>query len=194
MMKTRERKEKRNKKTLYIGIIIAFLMVTSIAGYVGNRSSNSEQYKYNKHLFVKVNNGWLTTIGNRQIFLNYGPKDLENLSADKVLLNELNKAQKIYISFNPDNEIEKGVYELQNNVFPLLTTQTVRACTEDIEGCEDKLIKNCNDASQYTIIISIKRSNETKAVYNNNCLDINGDGEGLIRIIDKVILRMFGII
>jgi len=193
-MKTREKIEKKSRKGLYLALIIAFLMVTSIAGYVGNKDSDSEQYKYNKHLFVKVNNGWLTTVENRQVFLNYGPKELENLSVDKVLLNELNNAQKIYISFNPDNEIERGVYELQNNVFPLISTQMVRACTDDVEGCEDKLIKNCSDASQYTMIISIKRLNETKAVYNNNCLDINGDGDDLIKIIDKVILRLLGII
>ena len=72
----------------------------------------------------------------------------------------------------------------------MISSSIVRACTDDIEGCEDKVIKNCNDANQYTKVISIKKSNETKATYHDNCLDINGNGEDLIKIVDKVILRL----
>lgn len=184
MMYLKKPKKSKGKKIL-LPIIICFIMITSILGFMS--SSDSEKVKYNRYKFNKINNGWLTYYNNNKIILSNNPNELENYEI-KVDLDELNSAQKIYLSTNPKDNLFLG--NLQNNIFPFLIPKIVVVCYKDSEDCVNLPLKNCSDADKNVKVILIKKSEDSKFYYKNNCLVIQGNQEDIIKMIDKLTLEL----
>ena len=176
-------------KKLFLPGFIIFIMMMSGVGYMFGRDSG-EGVKYNDYKFTKTQKGWLTYKDNKQIILLNNPTELFNISVDYVDFNELNSAEKIYISSNPKDNIGGYLQGLQFNFINNLTPKIVSACYEDNEGCENFPLKDCSDASSDVKVILIKRG-ETKIEYKDHCLIIQGEDTELIKYIDKLILVMF---
>lgn len=160
-------------------------MVTSILGFMS--SSDSEKIKYNGYKFSEVNNGWLAHIGDDKIILLTNPNELNDYNIE-VDINDLNSAQKIYLSINPKDNLFLG--SLQNNIFPFLSPKLVTACYEDNEDCANLPLKDCEDVNDNIKIILIKKSENSKFYYKNNCLVIQGTKEEVIKMIDKLTLEL----
>ncbi len=177
--------KKAKGKKILLPILICFIMVTSILGYMS--SSSSEKVKYKGYKFNKINSGWLTYINDKKIILINSPNELENYDIE-LDLDELNSAQKIYLSINPNDNLFLG--NLQNNIVPFLIPKIVVACYEDNEKCVNFPLKDCKDASDYIKIILIKKSENSKFYYKDNCLVIQGSQEEITKMIDKLTLEL----
>ncbi len=173
------------KKRLLLPLFICFIMVTSILGYMS--SSDLEKIKYKGYKFNKVDNGWLTYIDNKKIILSSKPSG-EISNNLRISLNELNSAQKIYLSINPKDNLFLGY--LQNNIFPFLVSRIVVSCYEDNEDCVNLPLKDCKDANKDIKIILIKKDKNSKFYYKDNCLVIQGNQEEINKFIDKLTLEL----
>ena len=71
----------KNKKilTYIIGLFIVSIMILSVLNIGKNDTDNTESYTYNGFKFIKVSNGWLTYVDNKQLILAYGPRELEDI-------------------------------------------------------------------------------------------------------------------
>ncbi|MCX6711828.1 MAG: hypothetical protein NT139_02210 [Candidatus Woesearchaeota archaeon] len=191
-MKNINKKESRIKK-LILPFILVFLMVGSVFTVILSGSSNENEVKYNNLKFTKTNEGWISYINDRKVVLFNNPKDLENMSISNINLQDLNSAQKIYLSINPDENIQQAYTLFNTNIKPLLRTILVNSCNIDNEKCANLPLKTCTDASQLQKVIILEESNSTKIEYNNNCLYISGNQEDLTKIIDKLTLNLLGV-
>ena len=176
---------KRKKIKILLPIFICLIMITSILGFMS--SSDSEKVKYKGYVFREINNGWSTYIKDKQILLVNNPDELKENSTG-VTLEKLNSAQKIYLSINPeDNLFLSG---LQNNIIPFLTPKLVTACYEDTDACINLPLKDCKDAVNSIKVILVKKSENSKFYYKDNCLVIEGDKEEIIKSIDRLTLEL----
>lgn len=178
------------KRKILLPLLICFIMVTSILGYMS--STNSEKIKYKGYTFNKIDNGWLTYIGNKKIILINNPNKLEDYEIKykntKINLNELNSAQKIYLSINPEDGLFLG--NLQNNIFPFLIPRLVISCYEDNEDCTNLPLKDCKDANKEIKVFLIKKEQDSKFYYKDNCLVIQGNQQEITKMIDKLTLEL----
>lgn len=172
-------------------IFIILVMVMSGVGYMMGENS-SESVKYNNLKFVKSENGvWTAYKEDKQIVLFNNPNELTNIKVEKIDFNQLNSAEKIYISLNSEDNLGNYLQGLQFNLLNNLAPKKISACYKDSEPCKDLPLKDCKDATNSVKIIVIKKGDNTTINYNNNCLNIQGKDEELVKFIDKMVLEMF---
>ena len=87
------RKEKKPKGGIILALIIAFLMVGSILGYVGVDREN--QFKYKKMKFTRQQNGWTTVLNGKQVFFNYFPTEAEPIELSQEIITQLKNKPEI---------------------------------------------------------------------------------------------------
>jgi hypothetical protein len=184
-------KESRTKK-LILPLILVFLMIGSVFTVFLSDNNNENEIKYNNLKFTKTNEGWLSYINDRKIVLINNPKDLENIQIN-INLQDLNSAQKIYLSINPNENIQQAYIHFNANIKPLLKSILINSCTLDIEKCANLPLKTCADTSEIQKVIILKESNESKFEYKNNCLYLAGTQEDLSKSIDKLTLNLLGV-
>lgn len=180
--------KKSNKKKVVLSIFIVVIMVSSIAGFISfspDEDSNKE-IEYKNIKFTKINEQYTTIFNNNQITISKNPLLLE----EQNMINpqkELNSAQKIYISINPKEDINRVVFEL-NNLIKVLRPKAITSCYIDIEECKKLPIKTCKDATNLNKVIILKKENTKTINYKNNCLEIIGSDNDIITFIDQLIL------
>ena len=178
--------DNKNKKIL-ISIFIAVLMTTSIAGYIFAPQSedNTQKKKYNNLEFIREGERWTTDINGRKISIFSDPGALSEQKT--ISITNLNLAQKIYLSVNPTENLNRISAEL-NNFLPLLTPRVITSCYVDIKECKSLPIKTCNDATNLNKVILIKIENITAVNFHGNCLEIKGSEEEILKFIDNLIV------
>ena len=91
-----------NKKSRYIlPLFIVFILVASAFGIIFSSPSqdSSESYKHKGLLFTKRGEDWTASIQGAQLYLSYGPRDLNDLDVN-INVYDLLKAKKVYYSVN----------------------------------------------------------------------------------------------
>jgi len=189
-------KQQKDRKKLIVTIFIIFIMVSSTLGFIlgfSNNSDNQQTREYNGFEFVQHTSGrWITNIGNNQVALINYPEDIEEVSFPSFLsLNELNSANKVYLTYNHGEPINLVLSELQF-LTPYLNKPLIQACTEDMEGCESLPLKTCDDATKTEKVIQLSLSNKTDSInYYDNCIFL--EGENLLKPIDRLIWTLLGV-
>ncbi len=184
-------KQESRLKKIILPIFIASIMIFSIFGYIANDEDNQET-TYNSLKFMESDEGWLAYKDNKKIIIQTNPNDLKDIQEPKITLQELNSAQKIYLTFNPEENIYQVLNSFVQQIKPLLNTFT-QACTKDVPKCANLPIKTCSDATDSTKVIQIQENNQTKLEYKDNCLIIHGKSEDLIKEMDKLTLILNGV-
>ena len=185
-------KKQSKFKKLIIPLFIVFIMVFSIFGYMANRSDNSEKIEYNDYNFIKSDLGWITYKDDNPILIQNNPSDLEEISDTQITIQDLNSAQKIYLTFNPEEDLYYALNSFTNQITPLIGN-FIQACTKDVPKCSNLPLKTCSDATDLINVIQIQENSITNLEYTNNCLIIQGKGENLTKAIDKLTLVLNGI-
>ncbi len=174
----------KTKKTL-IAVFIAFLMITSIAGFIFTPESNTQIKKYKDVDFARDGDRWTTDFGGKRISILADPESLQEQKI--VSINNLNFAEKIYLSINPKEDLGRVSIEL-NSLLSLLTPRVVNSCYVDIDECKSSPIKQCKDATISNKVILIKLENTTSINYHQNCLEIKGKEDEIIKFLDSMIV------
>lgn len=192
-MKTRKQNSKKEKKPWLLGVIIIVILISSTLGYFASRTPEEEIINYKGHEIYQTPQGWALALKEATILLTYNPLELENITVTSFpTLNELNAAQKIYLSLDPNQNLYNGLRDFSQLK---ITPSIMPACYEDLEGCQDRPLKDCTDATPSSKIILIKTGvNETNINYNSNCLTVEGKGPiEITKALDKLLLQMLGV-
>ncbi len=181
--------------TLTLGVFIIGTMILSIFGYSrgsGASLGNVNYYDYNGYKFIETEQGWLTYINNNPVVFYFGPRDLENFQASVDLrTNNLNYLEKIYLSFNPNENLQLAIQEFTK--FIKFNSNFVIACSEDVTGCENLPIKTCKDSNDKIGVIQFELAEKTEISTKDTCINIKGTQTSIIMLIDKIALTNLGI-
>src|SRR3989344_4725535 len=179
----------KNKYKIFLTIFIVLIVVTSIAGFVAfpsnvSNEQNNEQSKekkyYNGIEFLRTNNRWNAILGNTQISIYSSPDSVRKERITNAKNYGLNQAQKVYISINPEDNLDRAMSEI-GNLQLILRPRLVVSCYKDSEKCKSLLLRTCKEATSLNKVVIIKKENITSLNYNQNCLEIKGSESEIIK-------------
>ena len=179
----------RNKKllTILMGFFIISIMIFSVL-YYGLDSTGKKKVEYHGLRFVETNQGWQAyTEDGQKIFILSNPEELEDVSFAPVSLSFLGTVQKVYISFNPYDDVSDALQDFQQNI--PFSVPLVGACYEDNDFCAELPLNTCADASLSVAVVLFREANETSVTLENNCLTLQG--KNLLILTDKLILDSY---
>ena len=192
-MKIRQPKEAGKSKfsRFFIPIFIAVTLIFSAFGIIIFKQPESETFEYKEHLFVQDPSGFSTRVNDKKITFLYDPRTLENLSITPLTLTQLSYGSKFYLTANPNDDVGLALYEFNRLIVPLLNKRFVQACSEEVVGCENTVLKSCADATPEEKVVLFKESNSSSLNYNLNCLIVQGSGEEMTKLTNKLALNFF---
>lgn len=177
-----------------MSIFILGILALSVFGIALQYNlSDNTSVKLRGTTFRQFNGGWIAYKDNHKIFITTQPDLLKDIQLPELSLSQLNSAEKIYFSTNPNNQIpNNAIFSIQESLFPYLNPVTI-SCTEDSTACAALPIKTCQDASESTAIIQAQISDTEKLTFENNCLLIQGKRERITYLVEAAVLKLNGI-
>ena len=193
------------------GIGIAVIIIALIAGlsFMGYKMSDPKtetpgMYEFNGFAFLEKGPYTKTQIqfGDNlfTIPLRFGPYDLENVTSkgnSSTFASETAKESKVILLLDDwgtrNGNLSMAVNEISKNADRVLFIQTYAACTENTTTCANMnlSILNCDDAEIPTVYFVNK--GEPKISFDNKCVTLSGEGDGIVKAADRLLLNWFGI-
>lgn len=172
-------------------IFIVIVMVSSVIGFVaftGKDNSVKADLEYNGFSFIRANNGYIIKINSRDIYFDYLPSEVKEISYDK---SKLSMQSKVYIAYDPSKEsIDFILSKVDNNIRSLGYSVNL-ACVNE-KNCPDIPIVNCNDKDN---ILYLKIGNKNEVYREKGCVIVEGrDVIELTKATDKFIYTISGVI
>ncbi|MBL7147784.1 MAG: hypothetical protein ISS82_03090 [Nanoarchaeota archaeon] len=173
---------------LIIPLFIIAIMVFSVIGFMwGGNNEESTPYTGDEYGLIKTNNKWVLEKEGKQYVFDHHPNELKEILVEPFTINN----PKYYLIFDPEDKDNNLDYSLGKLYFTLkqFNLQIFLACSKE-ENCGlDVPIKDCSEHAFY-----FKKSNETKAYLDKNCIVIEGDNLGLSMAVDKLNYLFLGVI
>jgi len=158
-------------------------------------------YMYGGFSFIRANDLWYTQIqvGNIliDIPLHYGPKDMENMPVEGAFNTTLfDTSNHVFMTFNPLGDyltyVALATGEIDNALIKAFGKAVIGSCDRnETEICKTRNIITCDNTKDS--VIYIKEANETKVIFDNNCLIAQGFGPDIVKASDRLLLRLYGI-
>lgn len=161
-------------------------MVTSILSL---NSDSEEKIKVNGYKFTKVNTGYMTYKDDKQIIVTNNPLELQSLEINKDILN-LNNNLKIYLSV--DSLLSA---RLKTAISGLFTSPITMAANTNEKSIEYNLpLKTCKDSTSTEGVITLVSTETNQLSFNDNCLELKGNDDYFIKVLEKLKLTSEGIL
>ncbi len=187
--------EKKKQKLIY-GLLIAFIMVTSVLGYFGSRGNSS--YRYNNIKFTRLPNTQLfvTKIKGMEFRFHYLPQWVDNLTIPQEIIAKIRDSQVMYTTYDynssfatVDAEVEfyltEALSEISKYVLPGFITRT---------NTKRPLI-TCANATASVPVIYLGKSNITELRLNNSCITFKAPTRAeFLAYKDRLLYGVLGII
>ncbi|MBD3164842.1 hypothetical protein GF323_06615 [Candidatus Woesearchaeota archaeon] len=168
------RRKKKNYGAIIVSLFIAFIMVTSILGYIFGQDSGNDTVMYDGIKFVLTPEGWKTNYNGNTYIFSYTPSDLEDINFTEDInfkgLLEIDLTYDVNSSYREG--IAEAIFRFSNNAekqgifirqgFTGNNTYSVPIIT-------------CDDATEFIPVIYYKEGNESNAENRGNCLVIESD-------------------
>ncbi len=187
--------ENRNQKII-IGLIIAFIMVSSVLGYYGAQSKE-QAYTYKGIKFTAQKNGLLLAkISNHDFYFNYLPQSLVNMSFNSSVLDPLKATKLIYTT----SDIKSPLIQSLSEAEYLLTQELMQLSIYSIGGYTTNTTTGrgritCDNATAITPVIMFEYANKTSAYLEGQCLHIAGNSRlDLLALKDRMLYGLLGIL
>jgi len=160
-------------------------------------------YLYNGLSFVNYDNIWYTQImspgGTRlyDVAFRFGPKEVEDVPVKgKFDVTKFDEVGEYYVTFDPlgsqFNFVAVAISDFNQNMMKVFDKIPVAACDKnETVACKDRPIITCNNTEE--IVLYVKERNETKIVFENNCINVEGSGLELVKAVDKVMYIFYKI-
>jgi len=213
----KEKDQEKNKKSyinsfifliVLIGIFASIMFLPKLFGPPSTESiikdiidqnETKDGYLYNGFVFIHQDDLWHTQWQKGDTMLNlhfhYGPRDVEKIP----MIGSLDKNAKInefYVTFGPNETnmslIAVASSELGLNLVNGMNIKLTAACTYNDSACAGRPIITCNNTNKS--VIYIKTNDVTNVLLEKNCITIQGEGEDLIRSVDKFLFSSYQII
>jgi hypothetical protein len=180
---------KESRKKVILGIFIIFIMVSSGIGlFYGGTQDTGESFKYKGLKIISTQNGWIVKGDGLKVTSLFNPESIEDLDVERFPYEDVNSAGKIYISFNPNENLRVLLNEVNNVLIPGgINVQPVAACNVDVEGCENLPLKTCEDSAG-AFVLEIKENEDVEeALVLDNCVKLEGSGIWMAQALDKMV-------
>ena len=181
--KYQQKKTERSKQILVSAVLIGILFISIIGFGFQDTSEGKEGLKYNGLEFIETNGYWLTDTQDVTFVFKYNPKQVEDIASD---INQLDNYYDKPLYINSKNG--EAASEIYVNLDQFVK-RIQQACLEEECLYENAPIKTCEDN-----FIIIQESNETSITQYQNCVYIKGPQEELIKLTDRSLFDIFGII
>ena len=179
----KERKERKNQTI--IGLVLVFIMVSSVIGFGlmyrsgGNESgADGEKIVYNGFEFTYVNGFW--TIGG--FSFRYNPQEAPDIG-EELADGTYYAGLPLYV-YSESLEAEREIFVNLGNV----AERIQQACPEEEQCSEDIPTKNCENN-----FIIIKESENERIFQIENCVYIEGSQENLAKLADSFLFKILGV-
>lgn len=220
-MEKKEQKEtKKNKSLLYsIITIVSFVVIlglvlisvklfgpddiNDITEEIIEKGNTEQGYMYNGFVFIKQNNLWHTKLqrGNElyNLHFHYSPGHVDQIPVTGSLREDLDTST-FYITHDPLEEntslIALASIELNLNIIKGMGVKTIPACYRnetkfEKNACENRPIITCDNTEK--AVIFVKTGESEKITLDDNCIIIEGKGNGLLKSVDRVLFDFYGI-
>lgn len=170
----KQKKNFLNKKNI-LGLLIAFVMVSSVLG--AWQGSYVAMDKYKDHRFKSKENIVLGKIDGEWIEFSYHPKELESINVSKEALEKIKNSKMIYITFNPNDKFIQSIeltriemmesFTSEFNIYPAI------AVTEESEVYSAYPVMGCENATSAIPVMYLQESEETNIESTGNCIYMN---------------------
>jgi hypothetical protein len=155
---------------------------------------------YNGFAFVKNDGLWNTRWAFEDKLYNlrfhFTPPEVADVPVYGNISSQFNKAD-MYILFDPEFKDPKYValssFELNINLIQAIQANPTAACTSNTSvECAIRPIVECNSSDRP--VIYLKEDSPNVILFNGNCMVIQGQGEELLKAVDKVLYLWLKII
>jgi len=183
-------------KKVLISLFLAFLIISSIAGFIVSSPTNSNitgggRIQVGDYSFAQTNQGYITYVGEDQVLISSDPRNIQLYQGlEEFTLERLNSASKVYLTLDPLDNLQSSFAYFDANIRPRLNKRITAACTADSPGCETLPLITCENATPANLVIQIDKANSTSLAFNNNCLLVQGNQVSLQLLFDSLILDL----
>lgn len=215
-----EKKNKKDKSFFYSTFaVISFLIVlgltllgikifsppdiNDITAEIIEKGKTEEGYLYNGFVFIYRDNLWHTKLqrGNElyNLHFHYSPEHVDQIPITGSLREDLDTST-FYITHDPLEEntslIALASLELNLNMIKGMGVRTIPACYRnetkfEKNACENTPIITCDNTEK--AVIFVKTGESEKITLDDNCIIIEGKGNGLLKSVDRVLFDFYGI-
>ena len=169
---------------------------------------SEEAYTYNGFSFVEADGLWwteiLVTYGEEKTLiktpLHFGPRDLTDVIISGEFDSEkFNNGVDVYIPINPDvrnKYYSLALSELNFNIVKGIDRRPIGSCTKESYICEEREIISCeNNPDELPVIeLVLDLEQESSIEYQGSCIKIIGNGYGIVKAVDRILLSWYGVI
>jgi len=189
------RKEKKSKWGTFLVFFIAFIMVSSVIGFLWSGVDQNES-KYNNIKFTRTQSGWTALIEGKWAVFDYFPSEVEpiNISSNigAMLANKPEIDTTSFINDTFSEEIALAQYNMAlvlNNVNIYLRTGFTANNTFKMP------VFTCEDATPAVPIIYFMQSNQTLVSMKDSCVVVEArNADDILRVKDRLLYSILGII
>lgn len=213
-------KEKISDKYLVyavIGIILIFAIIFSIKIFfpepkilnlddlhlqnLKGELSEEKGYVYSGYSFVKFDDMWYSQVQARDkrwdVPFRFGPRELEDVKIEGRLNAVFLNATEIYMTFNPLGSelqyIALAIGEMDQSLVTAFGIIPIGACDKnETSECKKRPIVTCEDKDK--AVVYYKQNTTLRIIGQDNCLIIEGNQFDIVKGVDRVLMRMYGII
>jgi hypothetical protein len=166
-----------------------------------------EGYLYNGFSFIKIDGLWWTDIvktvdGNSEIVripLHFGAREAESVIIRGELSPDFNNGLEVYVAVDPtviSSYYGLGLSELSLNMAKGIGRKPIGSCTENSEDCLDRDIISCkNNPDNLPVVEFVQNFDvDSEIEMNGTCIKIIGNGYGIVKAVDRMLLHWYGII
>ena len=170
---------------------------------IEGKLDSEDGYLYNNvYSFIKLGGLWYTQLnapsGNAEynIPFHFGPREVEDLRIFGKLDETFTDAEEVYITFNPlGNDLTHvalAVGEFDQSLITAFGKKPIAACDKnETEACKIRPIVTCKDEDK--AVVYFKELPETKVTLNGNCIIFQGTGLEIVRAVDRLLLKWYGV-
>jgi hypothetical protein len=193
----RRYRQKESKKQTIIVIFIAFIMVTSIIGFIFVSSPSGGKLKFNKFTFVKKGNLWSTSVNKKEALFNYYPAEVVDINLDPLIKEKVMNTLEVDSTYSFNNtfvgSVELALFQLETDLNFHFGKFLRKGLI--INNSFNLPIITCNDSTEIIPVLYFKESNETKIYLEENCIIAEAkNGIDFLRIKDRLMYGLLGII
>lgn len=213
--------KKKSDKILIIAIAVIILIIAVLMGLklipkeqpktidelhllnLQGKLKPEQGYIYEGYSFVFANGLWYTqvqTISGTSIFnipLHYSPKDLEDIPIEGEFNADIFNSNKgVYITFDPLGQnlqyVALAVAEFDQSIIQAFNKIPIAACDKnETDACSDRPIITCDSTDKS--VLYMQQKSETKVIFNDNCMIVQGTGPGIVKATNRLLLKLYGI-
>lgn len=194
-----------NQKFLFGLLIFIVLIAAAFYGFNALNKTETNSLVYNGFEFVQGPDTFYyvelnTAIGDSMVPFYYHPKDLENLSFDQNITNELFFAQRrnsnvkiaLDTEFLDDPYIVVAGVEISKITGRVFAMQTRSGFTSEVENITN--IFSCEDANNQTFVIELRKGEDNRAVSNGSCAILYAtSGREAVKMADLFVYKTLGV-